>query len=315
MNQISAHIDGELPEASVELVRLHLSSCVECAERFGYLEDQEEALARLLVNDPGDEFFADFAERVLGPAQPAPAAAPEASAATPEPTSPASPPRALLASPAPPVAPRATPAAPPAPPAKPEHAPRERTRRRHGTARFLLPAAAMLLVVSGVAIVSVRRGSVHSPTASWIVEHLDPASWLESAASGRNPDPSAADEGLEPAAPTDTGSAPATPTVIDAGALDRAAARSAMAESVRSPEAYDEAASAWTAALPLLESDPEELASGRGEIASARYVAWSLAPTQERRASATEAVRAYLLVAPPGKERDLAWKWLARLKR
>src|SRR5687767_5594284 len=141
MNQISAHIDGELPEASVELVRLHLSSCVECAERFGYLEDQEEALARLLVNDPGDEFFADFAERVLGPAQPAPAAAPEASAATPEPTSPAPPHRGPLASPTQHAAPRATPPAPPTAPVTPEHVPRERTRRRHGSARFLLPAA------------------------------------------------------------------------------------------------------------------------------------------------------------------------------
>jgi len=88
-----------------------------------------------------------------------------------------------------------------------------------------------------------------------------------------------------------------------------------MAESVRSPEAYDEAAAAWTDALPLLENDPEELASGRREVASARYVAWSLMPTPNRRGAALDAVRAYLLVAPPGPERDLAWKWLARLKR
>ena len=176
-------------------------------------------------------------------------------------------------------------------------------------------ASAMILVLSSVGIVTLRRGTLDSPSAAWIVEHLDPTSGFGGGAGKRgsaDAEAGAADRRPEPA-PAD--STPAIPTVVDSGALDRAAARSAMAESVRSPEAYDDAAAAWTDALPLLENDPEELASGRREVASARYVAWSLMPTPNRRGAALDAVRAYLLVAPPGPERDLAWKWLARLKR
>ncbi len=166
-------------------------------------------------------------------------------------------------------------------------------------------------MTSAIGIVSLRGRTLDSPTASWIVEHLDPTSWFRGPSS-RSPQQDVVDRRPEPAS---TDSSSSVPTVVDSGALDRAAARSAMAESVRSPEAYDDAADAWTDALPLLENDPEELASGRREVASARYVAWSLMPTPNRRNAALDAVRAYLLVAPPSPERDLAWKWLAHLKR
>lgn len=126
LNQLSAFIDSELPDASVELVRLHLSSCLECAERFGYIEEQEDVLARLILNDPGDPFFESFSDRVLGP--------PRAAAPGPER--------------------RTEPRAP-----RRERPPRPIGRGRRGAGRFLVPAAAILLVAGAVAVVVVRSGT------------------------------------------------------------------------------------------------------------------------------------------------------------
>lgn len=66
IHQLSSHLDRELPESSTELVRRHLQSCDECSERFAALREQEEALDRLLVHEPPEEFFAQFADAVLG---------------------------------------------------------------------------------------------------------------------------------------------------------------------------------------------------------------------------------------------------------
>ena len=55
--QLCAYIDGELAEASAELVRRHLSLCLECTERFALLEAQDEVLLRILGDDPEEEFF------------------------------------------------------------------------------------------------------------------------------------------------------------------------------------------------------------------------------------------------------------------
>ncbi len=55
--QLCAYIDGELAEASAELVRRHLSVCLECTERFALLEAQDEVLLRILGDDPDEEFF------------------------------------------------------------------------------------------------------------------------------------------------------------------------------------------------------------------------------------------------------------------
>jgi anti-sigma factor RsiW len=243
LNQISAYVDSELPEASVELVRLHLSSCLECAERFGFMEEQEEALGRLLFHDPGDPFFARFSERVVGAP---PKKAPEGARAA----------RTVR----PPASTRG-----PAP------------RRRRGGARFLVPAAALLAVATGVGVVATHPGLVRL---------------------GRGE------------APPESGATGPT-----ADLLERAAARSAEAQRARTPESYDAAAEAWQAAIPMLQSDPEELAAGRREIAASRFAAWNTAPTPARHGAAMMAVRAYLLCAPPGEDRDRAWTWLARLKR
>ncbi len=301
MNQISAYVDSELPDASIELVRLHLSSCLECAERFGHLEEQEEALGRLLVNDPGDGFFAGFTDQVLS-------YMPQREAAPAKHERASSPPHAR---PAPPPTEVSQPMST-APEPKPPREPRPPKPVSH-RARHAVLAGSLVLVLSALAIVIGRRGMMDSPSTSWILDHLDPTSWFGSGAPRGAAGSGAHDSDKPGGSPAESTSS--YPTVVDSGILDRAAARSAMAESVGSPEAYDAAAEAWLDALPLLANDPEELASGRREVASARYVAWSLLPTPERRAAALEAVRTYLLVAPPGAQRDLGWKWLSRLKR
>ena len=75
--QLCAYIDGELAEASAELVRRHLSLCLECTERFALLEAQDEVLLRILGDDPEEEFFQSLSASIpLGtPAAVEPAAA------------------------------------------------------------------------------------------------------------------------------------------------------------------------------------------------------------------------------------------------
>jgi putative zinc finger protein len=248
LSQISAYVDSELPGVSIELVRLHLSSCLECAERFGFMEEQEEALGRLLFHDPGDPFFARFSDQVVGAPKKAARRDPLPEARSPQPRKPEG------------ASPRAAPVASP---------------KRPGPARFLAPAAALIAVATGVGVVATHPQLVRF---------------------GRG---GVGDQSV--AAPADL--------------LDRAAARSADAQRARTPEAYDAAAEAWQAAIPLLQNDPEELAAGHREIAAARFAAWNAGPTRPRHDAAMMAVRAYLLCAPPGEDRERAWAWLARLKR
>lgn len=51
LQQLSAFIDGELPEASTAIVQRHLSVCEGCVETFGRLEEQEAVLERVLTYD------------------------------------------------------------------------------------------------------------------------------------------------------------------------------------------------------------------------------------------------------------------------
>ena len=62
--QLSSYMDGELNEASTELVRRHMGACEECTLKFAQLEIQEDLLSKALVHDPGDEFFEQFTEAV-----------------------------------------------------------------------------------------------------------------------------------------------------------------------------------------------------------------------------------------------------------
>lgn len=284
LNQISAYLDNELPMASVELVRLHLSSCLECTERFGLIEEQETALARLLVDDPGDPFFEGFSDRVLGP--------------KPVESAPAAP------SPPPPPEPAAVPrvSATPPPAATSSEARTPRPKRR--TARFLLPAAALLVVVSAAAMVAVGPEGLR-------LGSLLPSLGVLPATTPHAADSSPSGDAQSPAEASAPGPDPSSAAVL----LERAAERSAAAQRSGAAEDYDVAATAWEAALPELRANEDELAAGRREVASARFAAWRATPDAARRESATAAVRAFLLGAPPGPDRDRAWAWLAELKR
>lgn len=57
LQQLTAYMDGELTDASTELVRRHLSECPECTGRFARLEEQEDWLVRMLKDEPDDDFF------------------------------------------------------------------------------------------------------------------------------------------------------------------------------------------------------------------------------------------------------------------
>ena len=75
LQQLSAYLDGELTDASIELVRRHLSECDACTVNFARIEGQEEILARVLVDEPDDDFFqqmsASIAATIGGRVKPA----------------------------------------------------------------------------------------------------------------------------------------------------------------------------------------------------------------------------------------------------
>ena len=87
---------------------------------------------------------------------------------------------------------------------------------------------------------------------------------------------------------------------------------SASAAQLRSAEAYDRAADAWSALAPSIAAGPIE-SEARFQAASARVHAWEAAPTPERRAAAATALDAYLAHAEPGARRDQAMAWRGRL--
>lgn len=75
--QLCAFLDDELAESSAELVRRHLSECLECTERFARLEAQEETLVRILSDEPEEEFFQQLCASIsLGQPDPAERRAP-----------------------------------------------------------------------------------------------------------------------------------------------------------------------------------------------------------------------------------------------
>lgn len=76
-----------------------------------------------------------------------------------------------------------------------------------------------------------------------------------------------------------------------------------------STSSYEAAARAWESALGSLHGDGYQ--EGRWRIAEARYRAWQMDPDEGQRASrANSAIRAYLIAAPPGEEREQARAWL-----
>jgi hypothetical protein len=63
-SQLSARLDGALSGDDLARVKSHLATCVECRTRLEALADGERALRKALQHDPGEAYFATFADRV-----------------------------------------------------------------------------------------------------------------------------------------------------------------------------------------------------------------------------------------------------------
>jgi anti-sigma factor RsiW len=105
------------------------------------------------------------------------------------------------------------------------------------------------------------------------------------------------------------GSEPAPP-LTPAETAKQLSERAASDPSVSS---YEAAAKAWDAALASLHGDQYQY--GRWRIAEARYRAWQMdSDDGQRAARANTAIRAYLIAAPPGDEREQARAWLTVIR-
>ena len=62
--QLNARLDGELPAKAAEAAERHLAECAACRDRLAELVGANAALARSLTREPGEAYFATFAERV-----------------------------------------------------------------------------------------------------------------------------------------------------------------------------------------------------------------------------------------------------------
>ena len=62
--QLSALLDDALPAGSRAAAEAHLAGCEACRTRLSEASALDESLGRSLAHDPGDAYFADFAERV-----------------------------------------------------------------------------------------------------------------------------------------------------------------------------------------------------------------------------------------------------------
>lgn len=77
--QLSAMLDGELQGEALWRAQQHLESCEACRDALADLSARDAALGTALSNEPGEDYFATFADRVVGRI-----ASAEAAGATPE---------------------------------------------------------------------------------------------------------------------------------------------------------------------------------------------------------------------------------------
>ena len=80
--QLSALLDDALPAGERAACDAHLAGCDACRARLAELSALEESLGKALTHDPGERYFADFAERVaqrIAAGESAPAKAPRRS--------------------------------------------------------------------------------------------------------------------------------------------------------------------------------------------------------------------------------------------
>jgi len=64
--QLSALLDGELKGDAVWRAEQHLESCEACRDALADLSARDATLGTALANEPGEEYFAKFADRVVG---------------------------------------------------------------------------------------------------------------------------------------------------------------------------------------------------------------------------------------------------------
>ena len=62
--QLSALLDDALPAGERAACDTHLAGCDACRARLAEISALEESLGKALTHDPGERYFADFAERV-----------------------------------------------------------------------------------------------------------------------------------------------------------------------------------------------------------------------------------------------------------
>jgi anti-sigma factor RsiW len=62
--RLSALLDDALPAGERAAADAHLAGCDACRARLAELSSLDESVGRALTDDPGDAYFADFAERV-----------------------------------------------------------------------------------------------------------------------------------------------------------------------------------------------------------------------------------------------------------
>ena len=64
--QLSALLDGELQGEALWRAQQHLESCEACRDALADLSARDAALGTALSNEPGEDYFASFADRVVG---------------------------------------------------------------------------------------------------------------------------------------------------------------------------------------------------------------------------------------------------------
>jgi hypothetical protein len=101
------------------------------------------------------------------------------------------------------------------------------------------------------------------------------------------------------------------PDSLRGGVLE-ARALAALAERRPTTRAWERAAESWGSVAAALGGGPA-LPEARWQIALARWSAWRLDPTPERRGIAAAAIDLYLAVAPAGTRRDQARGWREQL--
>jgi hypothetical protein len=315
--QLSASLDRELSEASEANVQEHLAACAECAGRLARLEDLEERLIRALRSDPDGALFERIIREVERRTRPAVSAATQglvAAATAPEPAARAAKDEPAIRASAPSLVPRV-----PSPSSTLDVASAGTAARfPWGVALSVFAVVAGLgALVFGMQFVPRWLGTTTAVNRPHSAAATVPAA--VPAASGV-PQPAAdpVEPALEEEVPTEAPATPvvATPSVpVDApvrAAVDTARAQAAAADVRPSPLVYDALGDSLEQALGSLQGDDFRMA--RLRLAQARYRAWKLETLSWRAARAGAALRAYMVVAPPGIDRENATRWLQELE-